>query len=286
MTLAHGRYSLGGSPEQSIQQHSSDFRCYSLEQARIHCQLLKHYNLDSLEWVFGPCIKQSDPLLNARGRTDIRALINEFDISVASVRASCLTISHHHITGRGRTDFQKILTDLIGQARAIGANTIIVPLADASHQSLTEVSSFLSGLLEMPLAVARSVDVTVSIEADLPARDFVTFAETINHESFGICYNVALAMKNQWPIKEDIQSLGQHLAAIRFGPSTSYWGGHSGDVSQLSSSHFSETLDEIGYKKTVYFPLEEASTSTKDLPAELNLRRLIEKLRGKTHGDS
>ena len=79
----------------------------------------------------------------------MKSLINQFDVPVISVRANYLKISDCPLTAEETSDYKSVLIDLIGQARSIGADTIIVPLASALAQSVPKIASSIGLCLQM-----------------------------------------------------------------------------------------------------------------------------------------
>lgn len=216
MARSSSQNSIGLAPRSVSPQQISKVSCFPWNVRKQEFEFARTFGFDALEWVFEDEYSEENPLRCHEGRSQIRHLIAQSNVPVLSVRADYFKIHRFSlIPPEDQTARVEILLELIGEARAIGAATVVFPLVQSSGRHPLSPFTLLLESLHAPLALARSVDVKIALETDLPTQESLELVTRIDHESVGLYYNVDNAVKADGDIVADIHCLGKHLCGVR-----------------------------------------------------------------------
>jgi len=175
----------------------------------------RSFGFDAIEWLLSAERADENPIRQADGRAGIRQVVAETGIHVLSVCAGYF--SQHRffrVTVAEQSDSVAVLMALIGEARAIGAATVRVPLfATSQIEGRHDLDELLACLRE-PLALARSVHVRIGLETGMPATENLDLIEKIHHESAGVYYATGHGAVRGDDIAVDIRRLGGCLCGV------------------------------------------------------------------------
>jgi len=170
---------------------------------------------NAIEWLLSDERAEENPIRRLDGRAAIRKVIAETGIHVLSVCARYF--SRHRffrVTAAEQAESVAVLMALIGEARAIGAATVRVPLFGTSQIEGQHDLDELVACLREPLVLARSVHVRIGLEIDKPATEYLDLVDRIHHESAGVYYATGHSVARGDDITVDIRRLGGCLCGV------------------------------------------------------------------------
>ncbi len=208
----------------------------------------RRLGFDAIEWVFDAERAQDNPLRHAAGRARIRQRSTQTGLRVYSVCADYfLTHPFFRVTPAEQAKSVQVLLELIGEARAVGSTTVLLPvLEDAEIRSAQDRTELIAGLQE-PLALVRSLEMQLGIETELPVIEYLALIEQIGHPFAKAYYDVGNAAAKGYAVDADVRRLSAHLGGVHI--KDRLLGGPSVPLGQgaVDFPRFFEALGEIGY---------------------------------------
>jgi len=222
--------------------------------------------LDSIEWLVTADGLANNPIRHHAGRARIRRLVSETGVRVLSVCADYL-IAHPFFRGTpsDRAESLSMLMGLIGEAGAVGAATVLIPLLETAQLNDQHEREELIACLQEPLSLARSINVRLALETVLPSAGYLGLIEKLNHEYARIYYDTGNAAAKEYDIAADVRCLGGYLCGVHLKDRAR--DGRSMPLGQgiANFSTFFEALREVHYRGPIVLetpvehdPLEDA----------------------------
>jgi hexulose-6-phosphate isomerase len=178
-------------------------------------ELARTCGFDGLEWLFEADRYEENPIWTGTGQDHIRAVAARTGIRVLSICADYF-MSHPfvRVTRTEVAQNVKILCQLIACAEAIGAPTVLIPVLEAAEvRSPSEVKALLDAL-EDPLTVAEARGITLGLETELPAAEFLGLLSSSESPACRAYYDTGNAAAKGFPIVQDVKTLGPYLCGI------------------------------------------------------------------------
>jgi len=175
----------------------------------------KALRVDSIEWLVTADRTSDNPIRHSAGRARIRQLIAETGVRVLSVCADYF-IAHpfFRVTPAERSKSVSLLMGLIGEARAVGAATVLIPVLEAAQINSQAERDELIAALHEPLWLARSMNVRLGLETELPASEQLNLIGKFDHEHARIYYDAGNAAARGYDIALDVRLLAKYLCGV------------------------------------------------------------------------
>jgi hexulose-6-phosphate isomerase len=190
-----------------------------------------------------------NPIRSSAGRDRIRQLVTETGVRILSVCADYF-MEHpfFRVTPSEQLESVSVLMGLISEARAVGATTVLVPVLEEAAITTDHERNELIECLREPLSLARSINVTLGLETELPSATYLELVEKIDHDYARVYYDTGNAAAKGYDIAADVRRLGRYLCGVhvkdrqRNGPSVPLGRG----VADFRA--FFEALGEVRYR--------------------------------------
>lgn len=206
---------------------------------------------DGIEWVFQAEDAEGNPIRRESGRSQIRECMRRTGIQMPSICADYF-MAHPFfgVSPREQAESVTVLLDLIGQARSVGASMVLIPVLESAEIRTDSDRAELKACLREPLALARSVEVRLGLETELPAPEYLRLVEEIGHESVAVYYDVGNAAAKGYDVAADVRYLGKYLHGVHV--KDRILGGQSVPLGQgqVDFDRFFEALADIHYSGT------------------------------------
>jgi hexulose-6-phosphate isomerase len=148
-------------------------------------------NLHLMEWTLDQDRLYENPLMTAEGQEKIRALCQQFDVSIPSLTGDCfMQAPFWKTSGKARNDLQ---TDFLAIGRAcaaVGIRMIVVPLVDDGRLDTAEQEDVLVDFLLAQRPFLAEHQLQVIFESDFTPPDLARFMVRLPVERFGINYDI------------------------------------------------------------------------------------------------
>lgn len=205
--------------------------------------------LDGIEWLLPADRHAENPIRSDNGRDRIREVATATGVGVLSVCADYF-MEHpfFRVSTAEQAESVSVLMTLVGEARAVGAATILVPVLETSEIRSERERDELVACLREPLALARSINLTLGIETELPADAFLALIEALNHDYARVYYDTGNAAAKGYDIAADARRLAPYLCGVHVkdrqlnGPSVLLGSGAA------DFPGFFDALGEAGYR--------------------------------------
>lgn len=177
---------------------------------------------DAIEWLFEEPRAGDNPLWSAAGRDRIRQQVADSGIVVRSV---CADYFMAHPFFRVPADERKrsieVLEALIGHSGSLGIRTILVPVLESCEIREALEAIELLDALRRPLAVAHDAGVTIALETELPAPEYLALvqdaappAQGAASPALGIYYDAGNAAAKGYDSAADVRAFGPWLRGV------------------------------------------------------------------------
>lgn len=203
---------------------------------------------DALEWLFAAEAYEQNPLWNESGLEKIRRQMAATGVWVGSVCAHYFMLHPFlRVSEPERCYSVQVLNRLIGQAAAVGIDTILVPVLETAEiRTEAEATQLLDSLRE-PLALAQQHGIRLGLETELPTLQYRNLIEAAKHPHLGAYYDTGNATAKGFDLVADLRILqpvlcGIHIKDRKQGGSSRLLG--EGDTPFAA---FFTTLADIGY---------------------------------------
>ncbi len=144
------------------------------------------------------------PLLFAEGRTRIRRLAEENDITIPSV----------HAYYEPRPTFPEELRTIVEAAKEIGAGTVLLSFFNHAAIISRETRDHAARLIGEALPTAERLGVYLGFEAELAAEDLTDFIAGFRSEAVGVYYDVGNQFACGFDVAREIHLLGKRIVGV------------------------------------------------------------------------
>lgn len=175
---------------------------------------------DTIEWLFeaedgrGHTFTDN-PVWKAAGRKEIRRLI---ETSGIQVKTCCADYFMPHpffrVSETERLESIQILNRLIENVAEIGVQSILMPVLEISEIRTPEEKALLLESLKGPLDLAAKKGLTLGLETELRAEQYLALVEDAHHPALGVYYDTGNNAAQGHDIARDGEILASHLVGI------------------------------------------------------------------------
>jgi hexulose-6-phosphate isomerase len=167
---------------------------------------------DFIEWLFEAAEADSNPLVSAQGRRQIREVTAQTGIPVGSVCAPYFM--HHRLSGGPAAAVTARLRELIAATAEVGARRLLLPWLEESHLATREQEDDAVETLRGCLEVAERHDVVVALEMEIRGAEYARVVQRLGHSHVGACYDTGNSTAAGRRIATDVRPLLHLLAAV------------------------------------------------------------------------
>lgn len=210
--------------------------------------------LDEIEFICDLDRYQDNPLWYAGGIWRINELKERYGLTISHICADFfMRRPFFRVEEKVRQENVKVLERLVFQASKIGARSVEIPLLDNSSLKSEEEEELLVRSIEECLWLAVGLNVTISLETDLPPIRFRQLLERFDNQLVGAVYDSGNSASLGYFPYEEITVLGDlvsniHIKDRMLGGGTVPLGTGSADFFGLFKG-----LREVGYKGSFIF---------------------------------
>jgi hexulose-6-phosphate isomerase len=214
-------------------------------------RLARNCGFSNIEWLFEADDYTRNPLWTTE-LDEIGRLIAETGVKVRSVCADYFM--PHRLFGLEDAEINRtveVLSELIRKSAQVGVEVILIPVLEISEVQTESDKVQLLENLQGPLALARSKNVILGLETELPAAEYRELIERGGDPNLRIYYDTGNAAAKGFDIDKDLELLGPLTCGIHIkdrklsGPSVRLGEGAA------NFSGFFKTLRALDYSGTV-----------------------------------
>ena len=177
--------------------------------------LARRCGFDTIEWLFAAADYERNPIWTTRGHEEIVARIVDTGVRIGSICADFfMTHRFFRVPDEERSESVRILERLVVLASRFDIGIVIVPVLEASEIRQVAEAELLFDSLSHPLKLARTEDVRLAIETDLPAAELRWLIDQRQHEALGVCYDTGNAAHRGSDVAVDVRALAPYLCEV------------------------------------------------------------------------
>lgn len=170
---------------------------------------------DCIEWIFEVEDSEMNPLWTAAGRRGIRELVDAYGVAVRSVCADYfMPRPFFRVTPAERQRSIDVLLRLIEHTAAVGARLILIPVLEIAEIREPREADELEAALAQCVPTARTAQVRLGLETELPAPDYVGLIERIGDPAVGAYYDIGNAAARGYDGAADVRALGPSICGV------------------------------------------------------------------------
>ncbi len=171
--------------------------------------------LDLIEWLFDAEDYAENPLWTEQG---IRRIKQQIEHSRVEVLTCCAHYFMAHpffrVPESERLESIDVLERLITRSAELGIQTILIPVLENCEIRSELDRRILTDSLAEPLALASDYGISLGLESELPAAEYRSLIEQVNHPRLGIYYDTGNNTARGHDIAGDTRLLASMLLGI------------------------------------------------------------------------
>jgi len=177
-------------------------------------QIAKELGLDCIEFILDFNEADQNPLLSLDGVDEIKAVSEESGIQVKTICADYFMEAPLH-----SEDFkialasQKVISKLINNAAKLGVTDIVIPCVDKSRINEKSVSNFVNQLSKV-LEVAENQKINLSLETDLPPKNFLNMLDLFDSNRVTVNYDIGNSASLGFNPIDELNCYGHRISDI------------------------------------------------------------------------
>lgn len=147
-------------------------------------------SLPLMEWTLDQENLYDNPIMNANGQAEIKALCLNHNISVLSLTGDCfMQAPFYKKTGEEQQQLKKNFKDIVSACSEVGVKMVVVPLVDAGRLDDRDQEKVLVDFLLSETPFFRKKNVKIIFEIDFEPSEQKRFIDQLPTDSFGINYD-------------------------------------------------------------------------------------------------
>ncbi len=171
--------------------------------------------IDLIEWLFEADRYEQNPIWQKEGIQAIREQIAKTGTQVMSCCADYfMPHPFFRVTKDERQESIRVLNQLIQNTARVGIRTILVPVLEVSEIRTPEEKEQLLDALQEPLTMAAQEGISLGLETELSASEYLSLVEDGESASLGIYYDTGNHAALGHDIAEDVKILAPRLVGI------------------------------------------------------------------------
>lgn len=167
--------------------------------------------LSLMEWTLDHHNLYENPLLTDNGRTIIKRLCKQYNLTIASVTGDCFMQAPFYKSKNNQNLLIEELRSIIQACGSLGIKYIVFPLVDNGKiESNQQEKSLKSNLLSLQ-QLLKSHQVKIIFESDLNPQHLLTFIKDYDPTYFGINYDIGNSASLGFDPEEEITTYGHRI---------------------------------------------------------------------------
>lgn len=168
--------------------------------------------LDCMEWIFEE-VEGGNPILKSEGILDIQELQKETGVVVLSLCADYFMESPLHWENTAKQSVE-VLQDLLSQCAKVSIKDVVIPCVDKARlQSEDQQKLFVAGLRKC-LPLAQKYGINLSLETDLPPRNFLRLLQEVGHFRVKVNYDIGNSASLGYDPGEELGMYGSYISDV------------------------------------------------------------------------
>ena len=171
------------------------------------------YGFESIEWIFDTYAQ--NPIMSIDGIRKIKQYSEQSCIKINSVLADFFM--EKKITNVSQSELEKnldVLKKLIKNCNILGIEILEIPFVDSSSLLTKNDQQNVRSNLESILTLLDEYNIFLTIETDLPPKQFRDFLLSFNHPRIKANYDVGNSAGLGYDMKEEFESLGKLITNV------------------------------------------------------------------------
>jgi L-ribulose-5-phosphate 3-epimerase len=176
--------------------------------------------LDTIEWLFEADDGRGhsyleNPLWSEDGRAEIHRMMDETGIQVKTCCADYfMPHPFFRVPQAERLESIAVLNRLIANAAQVGVQSILIPVLEISEIRTPDEKALLLQSLKGPLHLAEQKKISLGLETELPAEQYLELIEDAHSPALGVYYDTGNNAAQGHDIAADARLLGSRLVGI------------------------------------------------------------------------
>jgi L-ribulose-5-phosphate 3-epimerase len=176
--------------------------------------------LDAIEWLFeaddgrGHSFLEN-PLWSEAGRAEICSKVDETSVLIKTCCADYfMPHPFFRVTEAERLESIAVLNRLIVNAAQVGVQSILLPVLEISEIRTADEKALLLQSLRGPLHLAEQKKISLGLETELPADQYLALVEDAHSPALGVYYDTGNNAAQGHDIAADANLLASRLVGI------------------------------------------------------------------------
>ena len=215
-------------------QYKNLIQHYPLRNWKNEFKIASQIGIKHIEWIFEYPNFQKNVIFSKKKTIELKKIIRKYGVSVNTLIMDYFLVSRffnekNKIISCNFKIFEKIAKN----CRAAGINIIEIPLVDNSSISKIKNKNEIIRNLKKIIVIAEKYKIKISLETDLPPKEFKNFIDIFLPKKFYVNYDIGnSAALGHDPVKE-IKILGKHFINVHikdrllFGKSVKFGNGNA-----------------------------------------------------------
>ena len=186
---------------------------FPFEEWRNEFAVMNQRGLDEVEFIFDKERMEENPLWKTGGAKEIVKIAKENRITIKHICADYFMREPFHKSDpEERKRNVQLLKDLLYKAKEVGAVDVEIPFLDNSSIRTEEDKKIVTEALFEGLEIAKSLNMDISLEADLRPLDFEKLLLSIESPNLKVTYDSGNSSALGYDAKEELEILGRYLS--------------------------------------------------------------------------
>ena len=172
-------------------------------------QIASKAGLDEIDFIFDLERYEENPLWSEKGVDKITR-----EIYAKYGKDFFMRRPFFRVSEKEREENIKILQKLLDSAKVVEAENIEIPLLDNSSVKTEKEKNILIKSLKECLSKARDIGITLSLEADLPPKDFFDLVQRFADPFLKITYDSGNSSSLGYDSYEEVKAYGKYISNV------------------------------------------------------------------------
>ena len=170
---------------------------------------------DLIEWTLDQDRLYECPLLTSGGRDRINRIIKQSGVKVQSLTGDCfMQAPFFKAVGPRRSQLLDDLKNILESSAGIGIRFVLIPLVDDGRlENSEQEEALLEGLYGM-IPILEKTGLNISFESDYEPLRLKEFIGRLDHNYFGITYDIGNSASLGYEPKKEIEAYGERIVNV------------------------------------------------------------------------
>lgn len=175
----------------------------------------KENNFKIMEWVVEQEKLFDNPVMNVKGRREIKKLMSEFNVKIPSVTLDTFIQNpFYKETGKRFHELVHEFYLTVECCSEIGINKIVVPLVDKGSLENNQQAELLVRGLNTVISMLKRENLCIVFESDFDPSSLSSFIERFDERFFGINYDIGNSASLGFSFKSEMEAYGKRIRNV------------------------------------------------------------------------